>query len=96
MCATAEDLGSCATCVSWPGCALRQNSDRPVLECEEFHCLPGQAASPKENPPQARTAQSAAVDLAGNFKGLCADCENRAKCTSLKGEGGVWHCEEYR
>ena len=94
MCATAEDIGICATCVNGPDCAYHHQSGEPVQECEEFRCLPAEPAVRKG--PAKRPAADGAAASAAVFTGLCADCENRAKCTSLKGEGGVWHCEEYR
>ena len=96
MCAAAEDVGLCATCTNRPGCCLHQPSDRPVLACEEFHSPPGQSAPVAKRRRPVEAAGGGPAERAAAFRGLCLDCENRSRCVNLKGEGGVWHCEEYR
>lgn len=82
-------LGLCSTCGHSNGCTLRNNSESPVLFCEEFDSsLPG---TPAVNPVPIQSKDNSSD---GNM-GLCINCENRDGCGFQKPEGGVWNCEEY-
>lgn len=82
--------GICSSCENLPLCSFIHGSRIPVEFCEEF-------ASPKTE----KTATRLEVVTKGTSplersKGLCATCENAAKCLYPKDEAGIWHCEEYR
>jgi len=81
----------CSTCIHAERCGHRSTPERPILFCEMFEVLafplPVTAAAAREPADQ---------QDAGDYKGLCTNCENRRTCTLGKPEGGVWHCEEYR
>ncbi len=70
---------------------MRAAAGPGVFSCEEF-CAEAPAATSLPPPPAAPPRAEEPI----SFKGLCANCENRATCTLLRPESGVWHCEEYR
>lgn len=91
--------GLCLTCDHARSCTYPRDPERPVLQCEEFEAydMPVERttvdaflASSNAN---ARAASG--PNGKGEFKGLCANCENRKTCTFPRPEEGVWHCEEY-
>jgi len=88
---TYRDL--CSTCIHVKTCGTRSTPQHPILFCEEFDAFTALSASASaktvsQDPP--------ATQGGAKHKGLCVNCENRETCTMRKGEGGVWHCEEYR
>jgi hypothetical protein len=92
-----EYEGLCATCEHAPTCMYAREPERPVLECEEFACFETEADSTA--PRRISLAVHVPAEDQGDeltAKGLCGNCENRATCTFVKPEGGVWQCEEYR
>ncbi len=83
-------LDLCSTCNHAKTCGNRGTPERPILFCEQFEdSVPVSAPAPAAGLPE--TEQDA-----GEYKGLCTNCENRQSCTTSKQAGGVWHCEEYR
>ena len=81
----------CSTCSHAESCGNRSTTERPIFFCELFEVF---APPPPVAPAPAR--EPAARRDAGEYKGLCVNCENRSTCALPKPEGGVWHCEEYR
>ena len=80
-------LGLCSTCKLAATCTFPRQAGRPVRFCDEFEGEQKvEAVKPK-----ASTRKVTVNDL----KGLCRLCDKFATCTFPKGEGGVWHCEEY-
>jgi len=84
----------CTSCKNIPECSLLNESNRPVLYCEQFQI---------ESPPQVKvvvreslpsSSDSDATEQTG-YKGLCCDCVKREDCCLNTIEEGVWHCEEY-
>jgi hypothetical protein len=89
--------GLCSTCKNAPGCTFPRDSQKPVLNCEEFEV---DTCPSVETTREEKSASSAPVDVededSNKFIGLCSNCDNRRTCVFPKPEGGVWHCEEYR
>jgi hypothetical protein len=92
--------GVCAACKYDPDCIWARNSDRPVLQCEQFELG---VASPPPTTARANSpakglegARSAEREEAHNYPGLCSNCDNRETCIYPRPEGGIWHCDEYR
>lgn len=81
----------CSTCIHAERCGNRSTPERPILFCEMFEVLASTLAVTA-----AAAREPAGRQDAGDYKGLCMNCENRRTCTLRKPEGGVWHCEEYR
>jgi len=81
----------CSTCSHAETCGNRSMPERPILFCEMFEVL----APPLAVTPSAAREPAGRQD-AGDYKGLCMNCEDRRTCTLREPEGGVWHCEEYR
>jgi hypothetical protein len=80
-------LGLCATCKLASTCTFPRKPGHPVRFCDEFDGEQKvEAAKPKA---------SAKKVTVNELKGLCRLCDKAATCTFPKGEGGVWHCEEY-
>lgn len=80
----------CSTCSHTESCGNRSTPGRPIFFCEMFEVF----ASP---PAATAAAREPAARLdAGEYKGLCQNCESRNTCIFPKPEGGIWHCEEYR
>lgn len=80
----------CSTCSHTESCGNRSTPQRPIFFCELFEVF---APPPPAAPAAAR--EPAAQD-AGEYKGLCVNCDSRNTCIFPKPEGGIWHCEEYR
>ena len=96
-----ECQGLCSTCNNAASCTLSRDSDRPVLECEEFDSyellLPKTVGHPNSRPKDVATDVGSEEDVGSdNYIGLCKTCEERESCEFPKREGGVWRCEEYR
>lgn len=94
-----EYQGLCETCKNGRTCAFVRDAGTPVLQCEEFGLLPtasraGAVLEPE--PAGVKRTKRAKGEAAGDYLGLCRDCEGRADCTFSRPEGGVWHCEEYQ
>ncbi len=91
--------GLCSTCNNASTCIYPRDSNRPVLQCEEFdgYAVPSErttvSAILAKTRPQVQSGAEE-KDLV-KYKGLCMNCENRKTCTFPKPEEGVWHCEEY-
>ncbi len=92
--------GLCSTCRHAAACTYPRDSERPVLQCEDFegHEIPPIKAAVEENSmdPGDQTGASGESKDAGRFTRLCRTCADRETCTYPKPEGGVWQCEEYR
>ncbi len=91
--------GLCTTCVHVGTCTFLRRDTPPVLFCEEFD---GQqehhSGATAEVMAQSTTVHTQArfqCERSSKFKGLCATCEKRERCTFPRAEGGVWHCEEF-
>jgi hypothetical protein len=84
-----EYQGLCTSCRNAAGCTYPRDSDRAVVQCEEFE---GYEPLQRRAPSQTSAAKP---EDSGKYKGLCVNCENRQHCTFPKPEGGVLHCEEY-
>ena len=80
----------CSTCSHTEACGHRSTPEQPIFFCEMFEAAGAAAAAA---PTSRRPADPAD---AGDYKGLCMNCEHRDQCSLPKPEGGVWHCEEYR
>ncbi len=95
-----EALGLCSCCQSLPTCTYTKDSQRPILQCEEFDGIvlsPIKTVSRAEVAPVVHKKNPANVmDKFAPYPGLCGLCENSMSCTYPKPEGGVWHCEEYK
>jgi len=80
--------GICLGCQSGTVCDVHQS--RAILECGTFEALDG------------REQRNFAVNLwpyyvqAQTFRGLCGDCEIRARCENAYHTGGIWSCDQYR
>ena len=87
----------CSICKNAPGCTFPKDSQKPVLNCEEFEVdtCPSVKTTGKDESPATDSGDPEDED-SGNFIGLCSDCDNRKTCVFPKPEGGIWHCEEYR
>jgi hypothetical protein len=89
--------GLCLTCQNAPECTFPRDSEKPILQCEEFDDILGR--SPEKvslegcRPP--RPALIKAERELETWIGLCKNCANRKDCRYPKREGGVWRCEEY-
>jgi hypothetical protein len=80
-------LGLCATCKLAATCTFPRQPGHPVRFCDEFDGeVKVEASKPKASPKKVTVNE---------LKGLCRLCDKAAACTFPKGEGGVWHCEEY-
>ena len=84
--------GICAACVYGDDCTLRTDSDRAILQCEQF-----ELAFPKGYPqaPARRHTVTGNDHHTEGYTGLCSNCEKRDTCTYIRLEGGIWRCEEY-
>lgn len=89
--------GLCGSCMHAATCVFIGNVKRPVYYCEEFRVeRPPAAGAVRENFFQNEKVAYEKQEDDLN-QGLCCDCENRNVCgLSVKPEGGVWYCEEYR
>ena len=89
--------GLCFTCKNALGCTFPKDTQRSVLNCEEFEA---DARPLAKTTGEVKSSATALVDCededSGKFIGLCSNCDNRRSCVFPKPEGGVWHCEEYR
>ncbi len=94
-----EYRGLCLWCETAPGCTYFRDPNRPVLMCEEFvgytkfkHNTTTKGSTevtklkPKDKPEEEDSVA---------YRGLCANCQMRHRCTFAKPEEGVWHCQEY-
>jgi hypothetical protein len=81
----------CTTCNHRKDCLSRKTLRRPVCFCEEFDAYtppPEPRATPQE-------CADSNTDLAGQYTGICVNCDHREICRHACTEGGIWHCEEY-
>lgn len=91
--------GLCVNCQHSDSCIYLKNTNRPVLQCEEFEIAEALPARTTVNnilttsTPRSKTGLEDKIST--NFKGLCKNCDNRLTCTLPRPESGVWHCEEY-
>jgi len=96
-----ELKGLCMTCNHAGFCLHLARSAGRTWSCEDFDDGPPAAplrarradATPP-NPPAAAEENTEATP-AEPAPGLCANCMNLSTCNLPKGEGGIWHCEEY-
>ena len=88
--------GICAACKHDPSCIWQTDSNRVILQCEQFE-LGSRPTTPENGPAPAISLKITLLDLrpAKNHLGLCSNCDNRETCIYPKPEGGVWRCEEY-
>ncbi|MBL7133651.1 MAG: hypothetical protein ISS78_06090 [Phycisphaerae bacterium] len=100
-CASRGHRDLCSTCSHAETCGNRSTPQRPIFFCEMFDVL----APPPVVTPAAASARTrldkpavppAARQDAGQYKGLCVNCENRNTCILPRPEGEIWHCQEYR
>jgi hypothetical protein len=75
---------------------MRPTRSAPTVYCELFECEGALARGTMPEPELAIAQSNPRFSEASPFIGLCADCLERAACSSSKTAGGVWHCEEYR
>lgn len=93
--ASVARLGLCATCNHAKTCSNCGTPEHPIFFCELFDdSVPVSASAPAAEVPKPKKPET--FENAGEYKGLCTNCENRQSCTMAKQAGGVWHCEEYR
>ena len=94
-----QQKGLCSACRNAPTCTFPRDSNRPILQCEEFE---GDTASQKTLSitgasirwqEEEREGRNRANEV--EYKGLCRNCELRDTCTYPKPDCGVWFCEEY-
>ena len=81
----------CSTCSHAEACGDRSTPQSPIFFCELFEVF-----APPPAPAAAAARESVAPQDAGEYKGLCVNCDSRDTCTLPKPEGGIWHCEEYQ
>lgn len=88
----------CSTCNHAETCLSKKTRQRPVWFCEEFddYVVVKELYDIAVQPTDSQDRFSAGEDEAGQFKGICMNCENRRTCNYLKPNGGIWHCEEYK
>ena len=84
----------CTSCINDPYCIYPRDSTRPTMECEEFEGYVLPPAAPLSLSVPSSERRMVTEEDSGEFKGLCATCENRKTCIYPKPEGGIWHCEE--
>ena len=90
-CASRPHRDLCSTCSHTESCGNRSTPQRPMFFCELFEVfVPPPPAAP------AAAREPASPKDAGEYKGLCVNCENADTCPAAQSEGGVWHCQEYR
>jgi hypothetical protein len=91
--------GLCSTCEGAANCTFPRDPNRPILHCDELDSYKPETVTVKEEAgaelSTPKAASRAKKKEAGEYKGLCVNCENRETCTFPKPEGGVWHCDEY-
>ncbi len=85
--------GLCLTCNHKKTCAFRYNQTQPVVFCEEFESFVPTVEEEVVSEPVPTPEDMREWD---EYKGLCANCENRKECAIRNSEIGVWHCEEYQ
>jgi len=94
-----EYEGICAACKNAIYCVFLKNAESPIIQCEEFECFPPVTRKDSVAGSSKNVADCSVTTLqepeTTKYKGLCVNCKNRAECTFLKPEGGVWRCEEY-
>lgn len=94
-----EYKGLCSTCNNAATCIYPRDSERPVLQCEEFdgYAAPSERTTVNDflGKTSSQVRSGAQEDDAVKHKGLCQNCGNRKTCTFPKPEEGIWHCEEY-
>ena len=87
----------CSTCKSAQSCTFLKNSQKAVLNCEEFEFVtyPSVKTIRKDESPET-TSVNAEDEDSGKFIGLCSNCDSRKTCVLPMPKGGIWHCEEYQ
>ncbi|MBA7656392.1 hypothetical protein ES703_64316 [subsurface metagenome] len=95
-----EYKGLCSNCDNASTCTFPGYPERPVLQCEEYVCSPIPIIKnvDKERYQSTRSQVKSIIneEKLGKYKGLCVNCDFRKTCMYPKGEGGVWHCENYQ
>lgn len=92
---TATALGICSTCGHVDDCTSRATWVGPVYHCEEFDDRI-EVSRPKAAPQRSIAESVEAVSMVqAEPVGLCMNCAHEKTCGLRRGEGGVWHCEEY-
>jgi hypothetical protein len=91
---TAAGQGLCSTCNHLESCGFRRDTQRPVIECDEFDNYVAPAR------PQGKTEAKASLttqdkDDSRQYKGLCVNCGVRETCKLHSPDESIWHCEEY-
>jgi Ser-tRNA(Ala) deacylase AlaX len=91
--------GLCSTCNNASTCTFPRNHLTFIWQCDEFDDSTPEKGTHKKKTKSAASFKKAEAnknsDDTVRYKGLCINCENRATCTHLPSEGGVWHCEDY-
>jgi len=89
--------GLCSTCKHAPFCTFPRDSQKPVLNCEEFEVDTDPLVNNVDNDhPVETVSANPGKNKLKKFTGLCSNCDNRMNCSFKKPEGGIWHCEEYK
>ena len=100
MAQTSALEGLCMTCRNAAICGLSYRSPTPVWQCNEFQIIgyrPPRAPRRRESTQRMRDSrEDGKQDDAGEYLGLCVNCELRASCCFPKPASGIWHCNEYQ
>ncbi len=95
-----EYKGLCLNCDNASNCTFPRYPEKPVLQCEEYVCSPTRmeknVAKERYLPTDSEVKSITDEEKLGKYRGLCVNCDMRETCTYPKGEGGVWHCENYQ
>jgi len=95
-----EYKGLCTNCHNAPTCEFSGNSEKPVLQCEEYDCIKSDSSVDKHKDMNLINGicyenYSGHTEIQ-KYRSLCINCEDREICMYPKPEGEVWHCEEYK
>ena len=95
-----ETKGLCSNCNNASTCSFIQNSEKTVLECEEYDCSTSDSTTNIDKDVLIKTSAKLSSNIVNKekstYKGLCVNCEYHEICKYPKPEAGVWHCEEYK
>lgn len=89
-----EQRGICSVCTLVDSCERASDLKAPPMICEKFEPDPVLVSEMLHHLVTNR-ASVPSRSVSENHLGLCANCDHREHCNLRRGEGGVWHCEEY-